>query len=136
MPESRRLARSPPWKDPIMPAPKFRLLGLLAILLPFAASAQDMKGMTMSPTGDGGSSAAFTAANEKMMTDMAVPPTGDADRDFVAGMIPHHAGAVDMAQIELHYGKDPALKKLARDIVASQTKEIAFMKRWQATHAR
>jgi uncharacterized protein (DUF305 family) len=113
---------------------KFPLLGLLAILLPLAASAQDMKGMNMGAAGDGGSSEEFKAANEKMMKDMDVPLTGDTDKDFVASMIPHHAGAVDMAKIELHDGKDPALKKLARDIVAAQDKEIAFMKQWQAKH--
>jgi len=118
----------------IMAISKFPLLGLLAILLPLAASAQDMKGMNMGAAGDGGSSEEFKAANEKMMKDMDVPLTGDTDKDFVASMIPHHAGAVDMAKIELHDGKDPALKKLARDIVAAQDKEIAFMKQWQAKH--
>jgi uncharacterized protein (DUF305 family) len=57
--------------------------------------------------------------------------TGDPDRDFVAMMIPHHQGAVDMAKTELQYGKDPALRKLARTIVAAQQKEIAQMTRWQ-----
>ena len=110
----------------------FPALGLLAVLLPLAAPAQDMKGMA--PTNNGGSSGAFKAANEKMMKGMDVPPTGDTDKDFVAGMIPHHAGAIDMARIELRDGKDPALKKLARDIIAAQKKEIAFMKQWQAQH--
>lgn len=106
-------------------------------ILPLAATAQQaMKGMDMpAPAADaGGSSAAFKAANEKMMKGMDVPLTGDTDKDFVAGMIPHHIGAVDMAKIELRDGKDPALKKLARDIVAAQDKEIAFMKQWQAKH--
>lgn len=111
-----------------MPASEFPLLGLLAVLLPLAAQAQDMKSMPMNAAGDG----AFKTANEKMMKAMDVPLTGDTDRDFVAGMIPHHEGAVDMARIELRDGHDPALKKLARDIIAAQDKEIAFMKRWQA----
>ena len=72
----------------------------------------------------------------KMDQGMNVPYTGDADRDFVAGMIPHHQGAVDMARVELKYGKDPALKKLARDIIASQDEQIAFMRKWQAKHAK
>ncbi len=113
----------------------FLSLGLLA-LAPMAASAQQsMPGMDMSATpAAGGSSEAFKAADAKMMKDMDVPLTGDADKDFVAGMLPHHAGAVDMAEVELRYGKDPSLKKLARDIVAAQNKEIAFMKQWQAKH--
>lgn len=77
------------------------------------------------------SSDAFKAANEKMMKDMAVPLTGDTDKDFVAQMIPHHQGAVAMAEVELRYGKDPRLKKLAQDIIAGQKKEIAFMRGWQ-----
>ena len=56
--------------------------------------------------------------------------TGDSDKDFVVGMLPHHKGAVDMAKIELQYGKDPDLKKLAANIIKSQDEEIAFMKAW------
>jgi uncharacterized protein (DUF305 family) len=73
-------------------------------------------------------------ANEQamaaMMKDMMVPYTGDADVDFVKGMIPHHQGAIDMAQVALLYGKDPALLKLANDVVSAQQGEIAFMKEW------
>jgi uncharacterized protein (DUF305 family) len=72
---------------------------------------------------------------DKMNRDMgAAPMTGDADRDFVAMMIPHHQGAIDMAQTELRHGKDPGLRRLATDIVAAQRKEIAMMRRWQAAH--
>lgn len=77
------------------------------------------------------STKAYQAANDKMMKDMGVNMTGDADRDFVGGMIPHHAGAIDMAKIELQYGKDPMLRKLAQDIIAAQEKEIAEMTAWQ-----
>jgi uncharacterized protein (DUF305 family) len=77
---------------------------------------------------------AFGPAMAKMHHDMAVAPTGDIDRDFVNGMIPHHQGAVDMAEVELARGHDPALKKLARDIIAAQRREIAFMKAWAAKH--
>ncbi|MGI4857755.1 MAG: CopM family metallochaperone [Janthinobacterium lividum] len=78
--------------------------------------------------------AAFQAADKSMMQKMAAPYTGDTDKDFVAHMMPHHEGAVEMAKIELEYGKDPALKRLAREIVRSQDREIAFMKKWQAQH--
>ena len=72
-------------------------------------------------------------AMEKMHEDMmAVEPTPIADEAFVRGMIPHHQGAVDMAIIELKYGKDPELRKMAQEIIDSQKKEIEFMKQWQA----
>ena len=78
------------------------------------------------------STKAFQASDEKMMKDMAVPYTGDADKDFVAHMIPHHQGAVAMAEVVLKHGKDPELRKMAREIIKAQDKEIAFMKKWQA----
>ena len=84
--------------------------------------------------GASASTQAFQMGGEKMMKDMDQPYTGDADKDFVAHMIPHHEGAVSMAQVQLKYGKDPALLKMAKDIIKAQEKEIAFMKKWQATH--
>ncbi|MDB5848285.1 MAG: hypothetical protein JWP29_2037 [Rhodoferax sp.] len=78
------------------------------------------------------STKAFQQSDEKMMKDMAVAYTGDADRDFVAHMIPHHQGAVAMAEVQLKYGKDPELRKMAEEIVKAQQTEIAFMKTWQA----
>ena len=66
----------------------------------------------------------------KMMSDMHAPGyTGDADIDFLAMMIPHHEGAVDMARLVLQYGNDPVTRKLAEDIIASQTVEIEGMQR-------
>lgn len=76
------------------------------------------------------STAAYEAANAKMHKDMGVALTGDADRDFLAGMIPHHQGAIDMAEVVLKYGKDPKVRKLARDIIKAQKHEIAMMKAW------
>jgi uncharacterized protein (DUF305 family) len=97
-----------------------------------------MPGMNMGSAPDAGSSAStqgFKDADQKMMQQMQAPAyTGNADKDFVAHMIPHHQGAIDMAEVELKYGKDPEMKMLARDIVTAQKQEIALMRRWQAKH--
>ena len=73
--------------------------------------------------------AASGAAMEQMMKAMgAMRPSGDADRDFVAMMIPHHQSAIDMAQAELRYGKNEQLRRMAQEIVVTQQQEIAAMR--------
>ncbi len=66
----------------------------------------------------------------------AVKPTGDADIDFVEGMIPHHQGAIDMAKVVLEKGKDPEIKKLAEGIVKAQESEISMMQDWLKAHKK
>lgn len=86
--------------------------------------------------GNDGEAGAYGSAMEKMHMDMgAVAATGDADIDFVSGMIPHHQGAIDMAKILKEKGKDPMLLKMADDIIKAQESEIAVMKKWLADHA-
>jgi uncharacterized protein (DUF305 family) len=75
---------------------------------------------------------AFMEANARMHGAMTIPFTGDADTDFIAGMIPHHEGAVEMAKIVLEHGDDPEVKKLAEAIIAAQEAEIAWMTDWLA----
>lgn len=116
----------------------------LALAAPALAEDMDMKSMdhmdhmTMGATSaeSSPSTKAFEAANEKMHKDMSMSFTGDADVDFVKGMIPHHQGAIDMAKVELQYGKDPEIRKLAEDIIKAQETEIAFMNAWLAKHAK
>ena len=110
----------------------------LWMLAAVPAMAQTMPGMQMGApaANEAPSTKAYRDAMAKMDQAMNVPYTGNADRDFVAGMIPHHQGAIDMAHVELQYGKDPALRKLARGIIAAQRKEIVFMQQWQAKHPR
>jgi uncharacterized protein (DUF305 family) len=72
--------------------------------------------------------AANHAAMHKMMADMMVAPTGDIDRDFVAMMVPHHQGAIDMALTILRFVKSEQLKRLAQEIIVTQQQEIAAMK--------
>lgn len=76
---------------------------------------------------------ASAAAMDKMMADMMVPYTGDPDIDFARGMIPHHQAAIDMAKIQLEFGKDPEMRKLAEAIIAAQESEIATLKAFLAT---
>ena len=81
--------------------------------------------------GDAGSSSlAFHAINAKMHEGMDITFTGNADVDFVKGMIPHHQGAVDMAKTVLAFGKDAEVKKLAEAVISAQEKEIALMQEW------
>src|SRR6202043_1340640 len=100
-----------------------------------APSHQSMPGMnTRQAIGDNPAVMDFMEAKEKMHQAMNTSMTGDADRDFVDGMIAHHQGAIDMARVELKYGKDPKLKKLAQDIIAAQEKKIRFMNAWREQH--
>ena len=69
-------------------------------------------------------------AMDRMNSGMAAArPTGDPDRDFAAMMIPHHQGAIDMAKVELIYGRDPVLRRLAQGIIVEQQQEIELMQR-------
>ena len=76
--------------------------------------------------------APFLAENNTAMTTMmdgmSVKPTGDVDRDFVAMMVPHHQGAIDMAQAELRYGHNEQLRRIAQEIVVEQQQEIVAMR--------
>jgi hypothetical protein len=67
-------------------------------------------------------------AMSKMMVDMGITPSGDVDRDFVAMMVPHHQGAIDMAQAELRYGHNEQLRRMAQEIIVTQQQEIAAMR--------
>ena len=79
--------------------------------------------------------AAYKQAMDKMMMAMNQPLTGNPDIDFAQGMLPHHQAAVDMAEVELSYGHDPVMRQLARQIIASQTREQGLMRQWLSRHA-
>jgi hypothetical protein len=67
-------------------------------------------------------------AMTRMMDGMSVKPTGDVDHDFVAMMLPHHQGAIDMAQAELRYGHNEQLRRIAQEIIVEQQQEIIAMR--------
>ncbi len=71
--------------------------------------------------------AAHVAMSERMSS---VPLTGDPDRDFLAQMIPHHEGAIDMSKVLLKDGVRPEVRRLAQEIIAHQQGEIEMMRRW------
>jgi uncharacterized protein (DUF305 family) len=97
------------------------VLGLLAALTAAAqlrpAAAQFMQAMNASMAG--------------MDRDMAAAPmNGNVDHDFATMMLPHHQGAIQMAEAELSYGKDPVMRRLAQEIIVDQQSEIDAMQLW------
>jgi uncharacterized protein (DUF305 family) len=101
-----------------------------------AAADHSAHGST-APKGDNGpSSLAYQAINAKMHEGMDITFTGNADIDFVRGMIPHHQGAVDMAKTVIAFGKDPQIRKLAEEIIKAQETEIAMMQSWLKQNAK
>ncbi|ESW64292.1 signal peptide protein [Mesorhizobium sp. LSJC268A00] len=108
---------------------------LLAVFLESVpAQSEEMKHDMGAMGAQGPSTDGYKAAMDKMHTDMMIEYSGNADVDFVRGMIPHHRGAIDMAKVELANGKDPEIRKLAEDVIAAQEAEIAKMQAWLAAH--
>jgi Domain of unknown function (DUF305) len=68
------------------------------------------------------------AAMSRMMADMTIRPSGDVDRDFVAMMVAHHQGAIDMAQAVLRHGRNEQIRRIAQEIVVEQLQEITAMR--------
>lgn len=101
----------------------------LATPLPLLAQEADHSGHMMHGN-ESPATMAFMEANMKMHAGMEIEFTGDADVDFVRGMIAHHQGAIDMARVVLDHGDDPEVKKLAEGIIAAQEGEIKWMTEW------
>jgi uncharacterized protein (DUF305 family) len=93
------------------------LVGLALLLVP--ARADDTERAFLAGNG---------VAMDRMMKGMAVKPSGDVDRDFVNMMEPHHQGAIDMAVLELRYGRNEQLRRIAQEIIVDQQQEIDAMR--------
>lgn len=114
----------------------FRTAALCLILAtPAFAQTTDHSGHNMASATDAPSTLAFKAANDKMHTDMAIEYTGNADVDFVRGMIAHHQGAVDAARVLLEYGSDPEVRAFAEGVIAAQEAEITWLQTWLVANA-
>ena len=100
----------------------------LAFAQPLPMADQDI---CATPVSGVGAEASFLVENDaamrKMVHDMAVKPTGDVDADFVAMMVPHHQGAIDMALAVLRHGRNSRIRRLAQEIIVTQQQEIAAM---------
>ena len=107
------------------------LIALSLVGLPVVAETMDHSGHAMMGA-DAPSTKAFMEANMKMHGGMEIDYTGDADVDFVRGMIAHHQGAIDMAKVVIEHGQDPEIRKLAEGIIAAQEGEIKWMEDWLA----
>ncbi len=103
------------------PRPRHARVVAIALALASAGAGAQL------PSDETAFSAENAAAMDRMMADMAVPPSGDVDRDFAAMMIPHHQGAIDMALAELRHGKSEQLRRIAQEIIVDQQQEIDAM---------
>ncbi len=104
--------------------------GLQNTALPLPSSSADVNapdGRNSNMEASRALSQAHATMSERMS---AVPLTGDPDRDFLAQMIPHHEGAIDMSKILLQGGLRPEVRRLAQEIIAHQQGEIVLMRRW------
>jgi len=96
---------------------RFAVLAALGLSTPLAASTPSEQFM-----------AENDAVMARMHAAMEIQPTGDIDRDFVAMMIPHHQGGIDMAVAVLRHSNNEQIRRLAQEIIVEQQQEIAALR--------
>jgi len=101
------------------------MLAMTTIAIAIPAAAQE------TPANKG-----YMDAMSKMQASMPKDQKGDPDVDFARMMIPHHQSAIDMAKVELQYGKDPMLRKMAEKMIKDQGKEIGDLEKWLKAKAK
>ena len=110
---------------------------LLLSFLSLMSGAMFARLLAQEPNGAMGFMQRMTASMTEMDEAMkAAPMNGNVDHDFAAMMIPHHAGAIEMAKAELLYGKDPTMRRLAQEIVVDQRSEVDAMDLWLAKQSK
>jgi len=103
------------------------IFGPRRAVIPVALIVGSILTATVAKANDSQFMADCTAAMNRMMVAMQIQPSGNADADFVAMMVPHHQGAIDMARAELLYGQNETLRRMAQEIVVTQQQEIVAM---------
>ncbi len=114
---------------------KYAAMMILPVLVACKPVEQEMKWeiddteLNMAAASMNAAQKAYFKVNAKMHKGMSKIPA-DADEAFMVGMIPHHQGAVEMAEIVLKHGKDAETRALAEAIIKAQKTEIAQMQAW------
>ena len=107
---------------------RWKSLGLALAIVPYGLLAGAQTLLPASTSAETPFLSENETAMRKMMADMSIKPSGDVDSDFAAMMIPHHQGAIEMAEAELRYGRNDLLRRIAQEIVVEQQQEIAAMR--------
>lgn len=106
------------------------VLPAVAQQMDHSSTAHDHASTTSTAAEPSAATRAYAEINAKMHQDMDIEFTGDPDLDFILGMIPHHAAAVEMAKVVLEHGKDPMVRDFALQIIQTQDSEIEWMRLW------
>ena len=106
---------------------RFRIFGPRRAVIAVALIVGSILTATVAKADDSQFIVDCTDAMNRMMTAMQIQPSGNADADFVAMMVPHHQGAIDMARAELLYGQNETLRRMAQEIIVTQQQEILAM---------